>query len=131
MISERQIERFAAVYAEAVLTFLDAGEAQWLLWDGESEDFDFQSVELDPPQTPVMAFVDASWTQVIGEVDVPADPDHPRYDAEALRAAVMLQLTDEGYAERLLKGFQERLQALREGEPAEAEDPRGETDDEG
>lgn len=114
MITEQHVERFSEIYAEAVLTFLDSGDAQWLTWDGLSLDFDFQSVELDPPTNPVMLFVDASWTQVIGDVDAVTDPEADEFEPFALRDAIVAQISGEGYAERLLIGFQERLAKLEE-----------------
>jgi hypothetical protein len=113
MIEASHIQKFAAVYAEAVLTFLDSREAQWLTWDGQSHRFDFASVELDPPGVPAMLYVDADWVQVIGDVGEIVDPESPDFDADALRNAIEAQITDEGYGERLLKGFQERLATLR------------------
>lgn len=122
MVEPSHVRKFAAVYAEAVLTFLDSGEAQWLTWDGHSHRFDFASVELDPPEIPAMLFVDASWTLVLGDMGEIVDPEHPDFDAEALRAAIEAQLVDEGFGERLLKGFQERLERLASGEDEEEED---------
>ena len=122
MVELSHIRKFAAVYAEAVLTFLDSGEAQWLTWDGHSHRFDFASVELDPPEIPAMLFVDASWTLVLGDMGEIVDPEHPDFDPEALRAAIEAQLVDEGFGERLLKGFQERLERLASGDEDE-EDP--------
>lgn len=123
MIEDRHIRKFAAVYAEAVLTFIETGEAQWLTWDGESLDFDFLSVDLDEkPRNPVMMFVDASWPQVLGDISEITDPDHPDFDAEALRRAVEFHICDEGYGERLLKGFRERLAKIRAGQVEKDDD---------
>ncbi|HUP92968.1 MAG TPA: hypothetical protein VM074_12040 [Solimonas sp.] len=123
MIEQSHIQKFAAVYAEAVLTFLDSGEAQWLAWDGHSHRFDFASVEMDEPQVPVMLFVDAGWTQVLGDIGEVIDPESPHFDIDALRAAIEEQIADEGFGERLLKGFQERLERLASaGEDEEDEE---------
>lgn len=129
MIESSHIQKFAAVYAEAVLTFLDSGEAQWVTWDGHSHRFDFTSVELDDPEVPAMMFVDASWEQVVGDTGEINDPESPDFDIEALRNAIEHQMTDEGYGERLLKKFQERLARLEEGEDEEEADESSLDDD--
>ena len=116
MVEDSHIQKFAAVYAEAVLTFLDSNEAQWLTWDGQSHAFDFGSIEIDPPPIPVMLFVDADWTKVLTEVSEITDPESPDFDADALRNAIEAQIADEGFGERLLKGFQERLERFGSGE---------------
>jgi hypothetical protein len=121
LIEEAHIKKFGAVYAEAVLTFLDSGEAQWLTWDGHSLAFDFGSIELDPPPVPVMLYVDADWTKVVGEVGESIDPESPDFDADALREAVEAQVADEGFGERLLLRFQERLEKFEAGELDEDE----------
>lgn len=127
-IEQSHIDKFAAVYAEAVLTFLDSREAQWLMWDGHSHRFDFASVEMDEPALPVMLHVDAAWNEVMN-VDEITDPDNPHFDIDALRNAIEKTLTDEGFAERLLKGFQERLQKIADGELDEDEEPPPPSDD--
>lgn len=120
-VEQSHIDKFAAVYAEAVLTFLDSGEAQWLMWDGHSHRFDFASVELEgDPAVPVMLHVDAAWNQVL-DVDEITDPDSPHFDLDALRNAIEKAITDEGFGEKLLKGFQERLERLESGEDEEDE----------
>lgn len=119
MIDDRFVQKFAAVYAEAVLTFIDSGEAQWLTWDGTSLNFDFASVELDAPRGPIMTFVDAAWEKVVGDLDAATDPDDPDFDLDALRRAIEFHMTDQGYGERLLKGYQERLARLEAGEDEE------------
>lgn len=128
MIEQSHIDKFAAVYAEAVLTFLDSREAQWVLWDGHSHRFDFASVEMDEPTIPVMLHVDAAWNEVMN-VDEITDPDNPHFDIDALRNAIEKAITDEGFGERLLKGFQERLQKIADGELEEDEPPAERDDD--
>ena len=124
MVEDSHVRKFAAVYAEAVLTFLDSNEAQWLTWDGRSHSFDFGSIDMDPPPIPVMLFVDADWTKVLGDVGEIADPDSPDFDADALRNSIEAQIADEGFGERLLKGFQARLDKIESGEgDEEDEDP--------
>lgn len=127
LVTPSQISKFAAVYAEAVLTFLDSGEAQWVLWDREHDVFDFASIELDQPQIPVLLFVDASWTRLC-EPDAETDPESRGFDAEELREAIEVQIRDEGLGERILKGYLERLQRLEEGDE-EDEPPRPAEDD--
>lgn len=122
VIEPAHLQKFAAVFAEAVLTFLDSGEAQWVLWDGRSHQFDFSSVELDDPQLPAMLFVDASWPQALGDLNEVTDPEDPDFDMDALRNAIETLLLDEGYGERLLKGFQERLARIEAGEIDEDDD---------
>jgi hypothetical protein len=128
MLEDSHIQKFAAVYAEAVLTFLDSNEAQWLTWDGHSHRFDFGSTEMDIPQIPVMLFVDADWTKVVGDVGEITDPESPDFDTDALRIAIEAQIADEGFGERLLKGFQERLEKLESGEDDEDGEDRDEDD---
>lgn len=131
MIESSHLDKFAAVYAEAVLTFLDSGEAQWVTWDGYSQRFDLCSVERDDPSMPAMLLVDAGWTQLIGEVPEIIDPESPDFDIDALRNAIEAQILNEGYGERLLKGFQERLERIRRGDFGDEEDQAGsEPDDE-
>ena len=122
MIDDSHIKKFAAVYAEAVLTFLDTREEQWLIWDGRSLNFDFGSIDLDPPPVPVMLFVDADWTKVLGDTGEIDDPEAPDFDADALRSAIETQIADEGFGERLLRTFQERLEKLESGELDEDEE---------
>jgi len=122
MIDEAHVKRFAAVYAEAVLTFLDTREAQWLAWDGQSHTFDFGSTEMDAPPIPVMLFIDEDWTKVIGEVGEVTDHESPDFDPEALRAAIEAQVADEGFGEKLLRRFQERLDRIQSGEEEELEE---------
>ena len=125
-IDEAQIRKFAAVYAEAVLTYLDSGEAQWVLWDPQADLFDFASVEMDQPSLPVLLFVDESWSRLC-EVDAEIDPDSPQFSASALRDAIETQINDEGLGERILKTYLERLEegdedAEERDEPPPAED---------
>lgn len=115
LITPSQISKFAAVYAEAVLTFLDSGEAQWVLWDREQDRFDFASIELDQPEVPVLLFVDAAWTRLC-EPDAETDPESRGFDAEELREAIEVQLRDEGLGERILKKYLERLKEIEEGD---------------
>lgn len=129
MIEQSHIDKFAAVYAEAVLTFIDSREAQWVMWDGHSHRFDFASVEMDDPELPVMCHIDAAWNDVIGVEEI-VDPEHQHFDMDALRNAIEKTLTDEGFGERLLKGFQERLQKIADGELDEDEEPKNSEADE-
>src|ERR1043166_6418635 len=115
MIDEEHVKRFAAVYAEAALTFLETREPQWLAWDGQSHAFDFGSTEMDAPPIPVLLVVDEHWTQLIGEVSAAIDPESPDFDADDLRDAIASQLADEGFGERLLRRFQERLEKIASG----------------
>jgi hypothetical protein len=136
MIDDSHIKKFAAVYAEAVLTFLDSREEQWLTWDGHSHAFDFGSIEMDTPPVPVMLFVDSDWLKVVGDVGEITDPESPDFDADSLRSAIEAQIADEGFGERLLRTFQERLDKLESGieddedeEPEEDEADRADEDD--
>jgi len=106
------LQKLGAVYAEAVLTFLDSGEAQWVTWDGVSHRFDFSSVELDEPRLPPLTFVDANWPKIVGDVAEIIDPDSPNFDADALRNAIETQIIDEGYGERLVKAYLIRIKEL-------------------
>lgn len=128
MIEQSHIEKFAAIYAEAVLTFIDSREAQWVLWDGHSHRFDFMSVEMDEPTLPVMLHVDAAWNEIL-QVDEITDADHAHFDMDTLRNAIETAITDEGFGERLLKGFQERLEKIASGEFDEDEQPEPPADD--
>jgi len=111
MSEDLDVDKFAAVYAEAVLTFLDSGEPQALTWDGASSDFDFCAVGMeDRMRAPVMLVVDEQWERAVGELPVSTDVEAPDFDADALREAVEAQIADEGYGERLLKRFQEKLE---------------------
>lgn len=126
--TDDQLRRFGAVYAEAVLTYLDSGEAQWLLWDPEADIFDFASIELDQPSLPILLFVDESWTHLC-EVDAVTDPQSPQFDADRLRTAVETLIAEEGLGERILKKY---LEQRAEAEAAAEEDdsePRPERDD--
>jgi len=116
MVDEEHVTRFAAVYAEAALTFLDTSETQWLAWDGQSHVFDFGSTEMDAPAIPVLLLVDENWTKVIGEVAATTDPESPDFDADELREAIVAQIDGEGFGERLLVGFQERLEKIASGD---------------
>lgn len=127
-IEPTQIRKFAAVYAEAVLTFLDSREAQWVMWDGHSHRFDFASVELDEPQALALLFIDAAWEKQVGDVGEITDPDSPHYDMDALRAAIEHQLVEEGVGERILKAFLERLANIDSG--AEKDQDEGTSDSE-
>ncbi len=129
MIDDSHIKKFSAVYAEAVLTYLDSREEQWLTWDGQSHNFDFGSVEMDPPGVKVMLFVNDDWTKVLGDVGEITDPESPDFDADALRNAIEAQIADEGFGERLLRVFQERLEKLEAGEIDE-DDPDDEDEGE-
>lgn len=112
-VEQSLVEKFAAVCAEAILTYLDSGEPQWVIWDGHSHRFDFLSVELDPPVTPVVLSIDEGWDQ-IGDFGEITDPAHEHYDADALRNAIEHLLTEEGVGERILKRFLARLEKLEE-----------------
>jgi len=113
-IEQSQVEKFAAVCAEAILTFIDSREPQWITWDGQSHRFDFQSVELDPPLLPAVLSIDEAWDQ-IGDIGEITDPEHEHFDPEALRDAILHLLTEEGVGERMLKRFLARLEKLAEG----------------
>ena len=128
-LEQTQVAKFAAVFAEAVLTFLDSGEAQWLTWDGHSHRFDFASVEMDEPQQLVLLHVDAGWEQLTGEVGEVTDPDHSHFDLEALRNAIEHQLTEEGAGEKILKTFLKRLEQIQDGTLDEEEPPEPAEDD--
>lgn len=120
-IEEHQILKLAAIYAEAVLTYLDSGEAQWVLWDEQANIFDFASVELDQPSLPILLFVDESWTRLC-EVDAVSDPESPQFDAGKLRSAIETQIADEGLGERILKTWlARRAQQLEDGEEDESD----------
>ncbi len=118
-VQHSQVEKFALIYAEAVLTYLDSGDAQWVTWDGDHQ-FDFSSVELDPPENPVLLHVDESWHQLIGELDASSDPDADNYDPEALREAIEYELVEQGLGERVLKLYSE--QQGKEGDGDEEPD---------
>jgi hypothetical protein len=95
--------------------------------------FDFGSTEMDTPPIPVMLLVDEHWTQVIGEVAATIDPDSPDFDAEALREAIVAQIDSEGFGERLLLKFQERLEKMASGvedDELDGEDLDDDLDDE-
>lgn len=113
-VDHNKIQKFAAVYAEAVLTWLDAREPQALLWDGQSHRFDFRSLDLDDPGVPVITVIEEHWERLIGGVDEVIDPDSPKFDAEALRGEIEHQIAEEGYGERILKTFLLRLEQLAE-----------------
>lgn len=121
-IDTYKIGKFAAVYAEAVLTYLDSGEAQWLLWDGTSNRFDFMSVDLDEPPSLALLAIDEGWIKQTGEVDEIIDPEHEHYDVEALRTAIEHQITEEGYGERILKGILARIKQAAELAAEESDD---------
>lgn len=123
-IAHTQIAKFAAVYAEAVLTWLDAREPQALLWDGVSHSFDFRSLDLDAPGIPVITVIEEHWERLIGEVDEIIDPESEHFDAEALRQEIEHRVSEEGYGERILKTFLTRLEKL--AELAAEEDESGE-----
>lgn len=130
-VQHSQVEKFALIYAEAVLTYIDSGDAQWVTWDGDHR-FDFSSVELDPPELPVLLHVDETWHQLIGELGVSSDPESERYDAEALREAIMHELTEEGLGERALKLFLDqraRFLETSEEDAADEQADRGEPPD--
>ena len=114
MVDHSKIEKFGAVYAEAVLTWLDAGEPQALLWDGVSHRFDFRSLDLDAPDVPVITVIDEHWERLIGGVDEVMDPESPQFDADALRVEIEYQITEEGFGERILKTFLLRLEQMAE-----------------
>jgi hypothetical protein len=122
MIDGHKIGKFAAVYAEAVLTFLDSGEAQWLLWDGVSNRFDFMSVDLDEPPALALLAIDANWQKQTGEIAEITDPAHEHYDVEALRIAIEHAITEEGYGERILKGILTRIKQAAELAAEESDD---------
>lgn len=121
-MDDHKIRKFAAVYAEAVLTFLDSGEAQWLLWDGVSNRFDFVSVDMDEPTSLALLAIDANWPKQTGDVVEVIDPEHEHYDAEALRVAIEHQIVEEGYGERILKGILTRIKQVAELAAEEADD---------
>lgn len=130
-VDNTKIEKFAAVYAEAVLTWLDSGEPQALLWDGHSHRFDFRSLDMDAPGVPVITVIEEHWERLIGGVDENTDPESSKFDADALRVEIEHQLTQEGFGERILKTFLLRLEQIAEAaaeddsdrtEPGNAED---------
>lgn len=125
-IEQSQIDKFAAVYAEAVLTFLDSREPQWITWDGISHRFEFASIELDEPVLPVMLVVDENWERLLGDVGEITDPDSEHYDMEALRNAIVHLLAEEGLGERILKTYLERLE---QGEEEDAANDSGGDED--
>jgi len=106
-IEETQVRKFAAVYAEAVLTWLDSGEAQWLTWDGHSHRFDFISVERDPDDQGqlIVLTIAELWQRQLGDLDEITDPEHEHFDPDALRNAIEHQLIEEGLGEHILKGY--------------------------
>ncbi|MGH8461777.1 MAG: hypothetical protein ACRESS_09240 [Stenotrophobium sp.] len=109
-VDQSKIEKFAAVYAEAALTWLDSGEPQALLWDGNSHRFDFRSLDLDAPDVPVITVLEEHWERLIGGVNEIIDPESAHFDADALRQEIEHRITDEGYGERILKTFLKRLE---------------------
>ncbi|MGH8506222.1 MAG: hypothetical protein ACRETM_09700 [Stenotrophobium sp.] len=111
-IAQTQIAKFAAVYAEAVLTWLDAREPQALLWDGVSHHFDFRSLDLDAPGVPVITVIEEHWERLIGDVDEIIDPESEHFDADALRKEIEYRISEEGYGERILKTFLKRLEQM-------------------
>lgn len=121
-IEPSQVAKFAAVYAEAVLTYLDAREPQWITWDGISHRFDFISTEMDTPNMLILMTVDEHWPSQCGEVDEMLDPEHSHYDPEALRSAIEYQLTEEGLGERILKRFLQQLEAAAAAAAEDDED---------
>lgn len=121
-IEPPKIQKFAAVFAEAVLTYLDSGEAQWLLWDGVSNRFDFMSVDLDEPPALALLAIDESWAKLTGDVNEIIDPEHEHFDIDALRNAIEHQLTEEGYGERILKGILARIKQVAELAAEESDD---------
>jgi len=131
MVDEEHVARFAAVYAEAALTFLETREAQWIAWDGQSHAFDFGSTEMDAPPIPAILLVDEDWTKVIGEVAAVTDPESPDFDADELRDAIVAQIDSEGFGERLLLGFQERLEKMISGDDVEEQEEDEADDDDG
>ncbi|HEY0913778.1 MAG TPA: hypothetical protein VGE22_02805 [Solimonas sp.] len=112
-IEDSHVEKFAAVCAEAILTYLDSQEPQWVTWDGFSHRFDFLSVELDPPIMPVVVSIEEGWDQ-IGDIGEITDPNHEHFDADALRDAIVHLLVEEGVGERILKRFLAKLEKLEE-----------------
>ncbi len=112
-IEDSHVEKFAAVCAEAILTFLDSSEPQWVTWDGFSHRFDFLSVELDPPILPVVVSIEEGWDR-IGDIGEITDPNHEHFDADALRDAIVHLLVEEGVGERILKRFLAKLEKLEE-----------------
>lgn len=130
-IEESQVRKFAAVYAEAVLTWIDSQEEQWVTWDGLSHRFDFVSVERDADDASrlIVLTINEHWQRQIGEVDELTDPEHRYFDAEALRNAIEYQLTEEGMGERILKGYLEQLARLTAQLDADFDDDEAETDD--
>ncbi len=110
-IEESQVRKFAAVYAEAVLTWLDSSESQWLTWDGHSHRFDFISVERDPDDAGqlIVLTIGEHWQRQLGDLDELTDPEHEHFDADALRNAIEHQLIEEGLGERILKGYLEQV----------------------
>lgn len=118
------VQKFAAVYAEAVLTFLDSGEEQWVTWDGLSHRFDFMSTELDEPETPALMIIGDDWEKRIGGVDEMTDPESQHYDVDALRSAIEYQLVEEGVGERILKDFVDRLEKAFDADEDEEDDER-------
>jgi len=128
-IEDHQLRKLAAIYAEAVLTYLDSGEAQWVLWDEQANIFDFASVALDQPSLPILLFVDESWTRLC-EVDAVADPESPQFDTGKLRSAIETQIADEGLGERILKTWlTRRAQQLEDEEDEEPGTERPPSDD--
>jgi hypothetical protein len=125
-IEPTQIQKFAAVFAEAVLTWLDSKEPQWLTWDGYSHRFDFSSIELDEPIMPVMLIIDDNWEKLSGEISEVTDPESSHFDTDALRAAIEEQLIDEGAGERILKMHLKRLEKLAEDSELEDDSDRTE-----
>lgn len=125
MVQISQIEKFGAVYAEAVLTWLDSREPQALLWDGVSHRFDFRSLDMEAPDVPVITVIDEYWERLIGGVDEVMDPDSPKFDGEALRAEIEHQISQEGFGERILKTFLLRLEQIA---AAAAEDDNDRTE---
>lgn len=121
-IEPTKIQKFAAVFAEAVLTYLDSGEAQWLLWDGVSNRFDFMSVDLDEPPALALLAIDESWPKLTGDVNEIIDPENEHFDIDALRNAIEHQITEEGYGERILKGILTRIKQVAELAAEEADD---------
>lgn len=110
-IEASQVRKFAAVYAEAVLTWLDSSESQWLTWDGHSHRFDFISVERDPDDAGqlIVLTIGENWQRQLGDLDELTDPEHEHFDADALRNAIEHQLIEEGLGERILKGYLEQV----------------------
>ncbi len=125
-IEPTHIAKFSAVFAEAVLTWLDSGEPQWLTWDGHSHRFDFSSIELDEPIMPVMLIVDENWEKLCGEISEVTDPESSHFDNEALRNGIEDQLVNEGAGERILKMHLKRLEKLAEEGELEDDSDRAE-----